>query len=99
MSTNGYLVPPSQNPDQEELWNETWKRIDRFLPELKDSLGLEPIQGKKSMEVSGGQGEAAPVADVQGEVEGQPAEDSEQQKTQQQPEQPLPAPKFAEDKA
>lgn len=41
MSSNGYLVPPKQNPEREELWNETWKRIDRFLPDLRKDLALE----------------------------------------------------------
>ncbi|KAL2200633.1 hypothetical protein P885DRAFT_27498 [Corynascus similis CBS 632.67] len=41
MSTNGYLVPPSKDPSKEELWNETWKRIDRFLPNLRADLALE----------------------------------------------------------
>jgi brefeldin A-resistance guanine nucleotide exchange factor 1 len=41
MSSNGYLVPPSQDPSKEELWNETWKRIDRFLPNLRAELALE----------------------------------------------------------
>jgi brefeldin A-resistance guanine nucleotide exchange factor 1 len=41
MSSSGYLVPPSKNPKQEKLWTETWKRIDRFLPDLKQELSLE----------------------------------------------------------
>lgn len=41
MSSNGYLVPPSKDPSKEELWNETWKRIDRFLPNLRTDLALE----------------------------------------------------------
>jgi golgi-specific brefeldin A-resistance guanine nucleotide exchange factor 1 len=41
MSSNGYLVPPSRNPEREELWNETWKRIDRFLPDLRNDLALD----------------------------------------------------------
>ncbi|KAH8879449.1 hypothetical protein GQ53DRAFT_671995 [Thozetella sp. PMI_491] len=41
MSSSGYLVPPSKNPKQEKLWTETWKRIDRFLPDLKKELPLE----------------------------------------------------------
>lgn len=41
MSSNGYLVPPSKNPERERLWNETWKRIDRFLPGLKKDLELD----------------------------------------------------------
>lgn len=99
MSTNGYLVPPSQNPDRAELWHETWKRIDRFLPELKNSLALEPFQEEKAKEVSGEQAEVAPVVDVQEEVVGQSKESSEQQQVQQHPEQPLPAPQATEEKA
>jgi len=41
MSSNGYLVPPSKNPERKELWDETWKRIDRFLPDLRADLALE----------------------------------------------------------
>jgi brefeldin A-resistance guanine nucleotide exchange factor 1 len=41
MSSNGYLVPPSKDPSKEELWNETWKRIDRFLPNLRVDLALD----------------------------------------------------------
>jgi golgi-specific brefeldin A-resistance guanine nucleotide exchange factor 1 len=41
MSSSGYLVPPSKNPAQEKLWVETWKRIDRFLPDLKNELALD----------------------------------------------------------
>lgn len=41
MSSSGYLVPPSKDPEKAELWTETWKRIDRFLPELRAELALE----------------------------------------------------------
>ncbi|KAK4177000.1 hypothetical protein QBC36DRAFT_372703 [Triangularia setosa] len=41
MASNGYLVPPNKNPEREELWNETWKRIDRFLPGLRADLALD----------------------------------------------------------
>ncbi|RYP89262.1 hypothetical protein DL770_004481 [Monosporascus sp. CRB-9-2] len=41
MSSSGYLVPPSKDPSQEKLWIETWKRIDRFLPDLRNDLQLE----------------------------------------------------------
>ncbi|CAK7274093.1 GDP/GTP exchange factor for ARF [Sporothrix epigloea] len=41
MASSGYLVAPSINPSKEELWTETWKRIDRFLPDLKNELALE----------------------------------------------------------
>ncbi|EUC34639.1 hypothetical protein COCCADRAFT_92963 [Bipolaris zeicola 26-R-13] len=32
LSSGGYLAPPDENPDREELWHETWKRINRFQP-------------------------------------------------------------------
>ncbi|KAI0132007.1 Sec7 domain-containing protein [Xylariales sp. AK1849] len=41
MASSGYLVPPSKDPSQEKLWVETWKRIDRFLPDLRSELALE----------------------------------------------------------
>ncbi|CAM1511078.1 Fc.00g085910.m01.CDS01 [Cosmosporella sp. VM-42] len=42
MASSGYLVSPKQDASKEKLWNETWKRIDRFLPELRSDLALEP---------------------------------------------------------
>ncbi|CAJ2501896.1 Uu.00g047490.m01.CDS01 [Anthostomella pinea] len=41
MASSGYLVPPSKDSSQESLWVETWKRIDRFLPDLRNELALE----------------------------------------------------------
>lgn len=41
MSSSGYLVPYSQEHSQEKLWAETWKRLDRFLPELRKELDLD----------------------------------------------------------
>ena len=32
------MVPPEQNPAQKELWDETWKRLDRFLPGLRNEV-------------------------------------------------------------
>lgn len=34
MADSGYLVPPSQDPSKEKMWNETRKRLGRFLPDL-----------------------------------------------------------------
>lgn len=34
LSSSGYLTPPSENPEQEDLWHETWKKINRFQPDL-----------------------------------------------------------------
>lgn len=41
MASSGYLVAPSIDKSKEELWVETWKRIDRFLPDLKSELALD----------------------------------------------------------
>ena len=45
MSSGGYLVPPDEKPEREELWNETWKRINRFLPNF--FAELFPEEAKK----------------------------------------------------
>jgi brefeldin A-resistance guanine nucleotide exchange factor 1 len=34
MVDGGYLTPPSENAESSEIWDETWKRVDRFLPDL-----------------------------------------------------------------
>lgn len=34
MVDGGYLIPPSENAKNSEIWEETWKRVDRFLPNL-----------------------------------------------------------------
>ncbi|KAL8302699.1 hypothetical protein RB601_005894 [Gaeumannomyces tritici] len=41
MSSSGLLVTPQQDPSKEKLWVETWKRIDRFLPDLRKELALD----------------------------------------------------------
>ncbi|KAH8151300.1 uncharacterized protein LAJ45_04502 [Morchella importuna] len=32
MASGKYLVPPEEDATGEELWNQTWKRLERFLP-------------------------------------------------------------------
>ncbi|KAI9675163.1 MAG: GDP/GTP exchange factor for ARF [Trizodia sp. TS-e1964] len=43
MSSGGYLVPPAENSDTQKLWVETWKRLDRFLPNLFGELFPEEV--------------------------------------------------------
>ena len=43
MSSGGYLIPPSERPEeqtkqQKQLWIETWTRLERFLPELMPEI-------------------------------------------------------------
>jgi brefeldin A-resistance guanine nucleotide exchange factor 1 len=53
MASSGYLVPPNENPEHEKLWVETWKRIDRFLPDLRNELKTElPLDEHKPEEPS-----------------------------------------------
>lgn len=82
MSSSGYLVPPSKDPSQENLWIETWKRIDRFLPDLRKDLSLEGEEGEVEGEV--GEvvvapekpiAESQPVAEEQAPVQTGPEED------------------------
>lgn len=34
MANGGYLVAPSQDQSKEEIWTQTQKRLERFLPDL-----------------------------------------------------------------
>lgn len=38
MASSGYLVHPKHDPSKEAHWTETWKRIDRFLPDLRNEI-------------------------------------------------------------
>ncbi|KAL5341571.1 hypothetical protein BJX70DRAFT_40933 [Aspergillus crustosus] len=43
MAGQGHLVPPSQDPSKANVWTETKKRLDRFLPDLfKDIFPDKP---------------------------------------------------------
>jgi len=55
MSDSGIFVPPSQDASREKLWVETWKRLDRFLPDLRKELPLdEPKFEEKEAETAKG---------------------------------------------
>jgi len=41
-------VSPDKNPEKAELWNETWKRLDRFLPNLFAELFPEEAKKPRS---------------------------------------------------
>jgi brefeldin A-resistance guanine nucleotide exchange factor 1 len=80
MSSNGYLVPPSKDPSREELWNETWKRIDRFLPNLRADLALEeePVAEQAPPPPSAG---LPPAAVVESEAEAKAGAETEKAAT------------------
>ncbi|OAQ62261.1 Sec7 domain-containing protein [Pochonia chlamydosporia 170] len=67
MASSGYLVSPTQDASKRALWDETWKRVDRFLPELRNDLALE------------GLGVNPNPADMQGGVAGRKHEEASDQ--------------------
>ena len=78
MSNGGYLVPPEKNPAHARLWNETWKRLERFLPGLKGELFPEggasdgPSRvGEEEQQQQQLEGERQPVEEQRQSVEEQ----------------------------
>lgn len=56
MSSGGYLLPPSQDAEQQteqqrQLWSETWTRLDRFLPDLMPELFPDEARARKEAAV------------------------------------------------
>lgn len=78
MASSGYLVSPHKDPSKKELWTETWKRIDRFLPDLRGELALDepPSEDKAPDETVN-----LPVQskETDGQIEGTTSEDTESQ--------------------
>lgn len=71
MSNGGYLAPPDENPEGEELWNETWKRINRFLPNFfaelfPEEAGKPPRNKEKTVPVVQGDAEKENAKDADG---------------------------------
>ncbi|UKZ46886.1 hypothetical protein TrVGV298_001097 [Trichoderma virens] len=54
MATSGYLVSPDKDPSRKKLWDETWERVNRFLPDLRNDIlneeSPEPTEAKVSEE-------------------------------------------------
>lgn len=82
MADGGYLVPPTENEKPSEIWEETWKRVDRFLPDLFREIFPEvnaPPADKKDVAGPGGQGGGSlPVRNAPGQ-EGSGKEKTEEQ--------------------
>ncbi|EGX95734.1 cytohesin-2 [Cordyceps militaris CM01] len=50
MESNGVLVPPTEDPARKEIWDETWKRVDRFLPDLRAEIAPAPEEPAPALE-------------------------------------------------
>ncbi|KAL8738342.1 MAG: hypothetical protein Q9181_000852 [Wetmoreana brouardii] len=42
MKSDGYLVPPEPGEKDANIWHETWKRVDRFLPGMRREIFPNP---------------------------------------------------------
>jgi brefeldin A-resistance guanine nucleotide exchange factor 1 len=69
MSSGGYLAPPDQNPAQADLWDETWKRLNRFLPNF--FAELFPEEAKKPAPTSPPKASVEEKAMEEGEAVGE----------------------------
>lgn len=52
MSTSGYLVPPEEGKDDLGLWNVTWEKLDRVLPDLKEQLFPRRVEEERRLSQS-----------------------------------------------
>ncbi|KAK5132296.1 hypothetical protein LTR08_009204 [Meristemomyces frigidus] len=64
MSSGGYLSPPPEGadertPQQQELWKETWTRLERFLPSMMPDLFPDASKDAKQMQVQTSMPDAA----------------------------------------
>lgn len=94
LSNGGYLAPPDVNPEREALWNETWKRINRFQPSLMKELFPDEAEKPVKPRVSRDERKEERVVDVavrggrkgekvEVEKEAESEEDEEEEKTEE----------------
>ena len=60
MADGGHLVPPSQDPSKAQIWVETKKRLERFLPALFVEIFSDAARQETSAPVSGVSSPAIP---------------------------------------
>lgn len=62
MASGKYLVPPEEDKKNEELWNQTWKRLDRFLPGFLEELFPPPPKAPTETEEKQPEGDVTVAA-------------------------------------
>lgn len=77
MHNGGVLVPPQQNPAKAHFWKETWLRIDRFMPGMKQEIF--PPADASSAAAAGGDAGPVPNAVADG-TDGMETNDGEKGK-------------------
>jgi brefeldin A-resistance guanine nucleotide exchange factor 1 len=90
MSSQSIIVPPSENQEHEALWNETWKRLDRFLPHLFAEIFPEeakkPRNVAKTQETAPAQPQRQPTpVQAQVQAQAQPEKGESSSEKQQEP--------------
>ena len=73
MESNGALVPPTEDATKKEMWEETWKRVDRFLPDLRAEIA--PAAEEPEPKPTAGADGAAKSAVVDASQEAKSAEE------------------------
>lgn len=73
MESNGVLVPPTEDATKKEIWAETWKRVDRFLPDLRAEIAPAPEEPEAKPAATAD--DAAKAATVEVPEEAKPAEE------------------------
>lgn len=63
MADGGHLVPPSQDPNKAQIWVETKKRLERFLPALFVEIFPDAARQETSAPVSGVSSPVIPSGD------------------------------------
>lgn len=86
MLDGGYLTPPSEHTKGSEIWDETWKRVDRFLPDLYAQIFPETsapppppptsVSTTQPTEETTPQHDEEPTGDSEGKTEETPASNS-----------------------
>lgn len=70
MESNGVLVASTEDATKKEMWEETWKRVDRFLPDLRAEIAPAPEEL-----------EPKPTADADGTARSEVADASREAKS------------------
>lgn len=84
MVSSGTLVSPAEDPSRQKLWDETWKRVDRFLPDLRaDITGPEPdVKGDTKVDTQVAEKAEAPKEVEIPERPKEAAEDASEEKAE-----------------
>ncbi|KAL9600383.1 MAG: hypothetical protein Q9219_003233 [cf. Caloplaca sp. 3 TL-2023] len=65
MKSDKYLTPPSPGEQATPIWDETWKRVDRFLPDMRREIFPDPPPQQEQQQ----QQPPVPLADPRHEKE------------------------------